>query len=98
LSFLSFYGRHEDFLEIDLNLPTQRTTRVLDRISTLRGYPKQIRCGIGSELVSLLMADWPEDHGVHLEFTKKHKPTQNAYVERFNRTYREELLDFSIFA
>ena len=43
------------------------------------------------------MADWAEKHDVTLEFIQPGKPTQNSYIERFNRTYREEVLDFYIF-
>ncbi|BHH86284.1 hypothetical protein LA52FAK_45730 [Desulforhopalus sp. 52FAK] len=43
------------------------------------------------------MAEWAEKNGVALEFIEKGKPTQNSYVERFNRTYRDEILDFYMF-
>ena len=49
------------------------------------------------ELVSLTQAQWAEEHGVTLVFIRPGKPTQNAFIERFNRTYRTEILDFYLF-
>ncbi len=51
----------------------------------------------GPELISLTLSQWAEEHGVMLEFIKPGKPTQNAFIERFNRTYRTEILDFYLF-
>ena len=60
-------------------------------------YPLKMRMDNGPELVSLALAQWAEEHGVMLEFIKPSKPTQNAFIERFNRTYRTEILDFYLF-
>jgi putative transposase len=91
------YNREALGIEVDLNLPAKRIIRVLERIAMWRGYPIQIRCDNGPELVSLAMAEWAENNGVILEFIQKGKPTQNSFVERFNKTYRDEILDFYIF-
>ena len=69
----------------------------MDRVAAWRGYPAKIRMDNGPELTSVKMAEWAEEHGVELEFIQPGKPTQNAYVERFNRTYRDEILDFYVF-
>lgn len=45
----------------------------------------------------LTLAQWAEEHGVTLEFIKPGKPTKNAFIERFNRTYRIEIPDFYLF-
>lgn len=51
----------------------------------------------GPELVSLALAQWAEEQGALLEFIKPGKLTQNAFIERFNRTYRTAILDFYLF-
>lgn len=94
---LDDFKREALAIEIDLNIPAQRMVRVLDRIVANRGYPLKMRMDNGPELVSLALAQWAEEHGVMLEFIKPGKPTQNAFIERFNRTYRTEILDFYLF-
>ena len=51
----------------------------------------------GPEFVSIAIADWAEDHVIDLEFIQPGKPTQNSYIERFNRTYRDEILNMYVF-
>lgn len=91
------YNRELLAIEIDLNLPAQRVVRVLDRVAAWRGLPQKIRLDNGPEFISLALADWAEQNGVSLEFIQPGKPTQNSYIERFNRTYRDEVLNYYVF-
>ena len=40
---------------------------------------------------------WAGSMGMTIQYIQPGKPNQNAYVERFNRTYRNELLDLYLF-
>lgn len=91
------YNREALAIEIDLNLPAQRIIRVFYPVAAWRGYPAKIRMDNGPEMTSVKMAAWAEEHGVELEFIQPGKPTQNSFIERFNRTYREEVLDLYVF-
>lgn len=88
------FSREALAIEIDLNIPAQCVVRVLDRIVANRRYPLKMRMDNGPELISLALVQWAEEHGAMLEFIKPGKPTQNAFIERFNQTYRTEILDF----
>ena len=91
------YNREALTIDIDRSLPAGRVVRALDRAAAWRGYPKKLRVDNGPELTSVRLADWAEDNDVKLEFTEPGRPMQNGFVERFNRTYRTEVLDLYIF-
>ena len=71
--------------------------RTLDRLIEWRGKPDAIRVDNGPEYISQVFADWCKDHGVKLNYIQPGKPNQNAYIERFNRTYRHEVLNAYVF-
>ena len=91
------FNREALAIEIDLNLPAPRVIRVLERVIAWRGYPSKLRMDNGPEFVSSALADWAEEHSIELCFIQPGKPTQNAYIERFNRTYRNEVLNRYVF-
>jgi putative transposase len=91
------FNREALAIEVDLNLPSERVVRVLERIAAWRGYPQKLRLDNGPELVAIALAEWAESHNVQLEFIKPGKPMQNGFIERFNRSYREAVLDMYIF-
>ncbi|PJX22930.1 hypothetical protein CAP50_08965 [Psychrobacter sp. L7] len=40
---------------------------------------------------------YPSAHGVYVDYIEPGCPYQNAYIERFNRSYRNEVLDCYLF-
>lgn len=91
------YSREVLAIEIDLSLPTRRVIRVLDRLVEYRGKPERIRMDNGPEFISSQLSGWAEEKGIILEFTQPGKPMQNGFIERFNRSYRNEVLDRYLF-
>ena len=91
------YNREALTIDVDRSLPAGRVVRALNRAAAWRGYPKKLRVDNGPELTSVRLADWADDNNVELEFTEPGRPMQNGFVERFNRTYRTEVLDLYIF-
>jgi putative transposase len=92
------FNREALAIEIDTSLPSGRVVRVLETIAAWRGYPQRLRLDNGPELISQWLASWAEKSDVLLDFIEPGKPAQNAYIERFNRTYREDVLDFYLFS
>lgn len=71
--------------------------RVLEAIKGERGLPKVIRSNNGKEFCGRAMAIWAHQNNVALRFIEPGKPNQNAFIERFNRSLRNELLDLFLF-
>jgi putative transposase len=84
-------------IEIDTSLPGERVVRLLKRLCAWRGVPQAIRCDNGPELTSQAVVDFCQDMGIAIRYLQAGKPNQNGLIERFNRTYREEVLNSYLF-
>lgn len=81
-----------------ISFPSQKVTRILDEIASERGYPKYIRTDNGPEFISKDYKDWCRKRNVIPVYSSPGKPMENGYVERFNRTFREDILDAYLFS
>lgn len=94
---LDDYNREGLAIDVDLSLPSVRVIRSLEQIIEWRGKPSAIRLDNGPEYIAQALIDWSNDQKITLLYIQPGKPTQNAYIERFNRTVRHEWLDLHLF-
>jgi putative transposase len=84
-------------IEIDTSLRASRLLRVFDRLGQERGYPQILRVDNGPEFTRADFVSWATERGIEIRYIQPGKPHQNAFIERFNRTYRNEILDLYLF-
>ena len=84
-------------IEIDSSLPAERVVRTLQQLAAWRGLPRAIRLDNGPELTAQRFTTWCAVKGIELRHIQPGKPNQNAFIERFNRSYRTEVLNSWLF-
>lgn len=69
----------------------------LEQLFERHGKPRLLRSDNGREFIAESLAGWLKGQGVTQVFIEKASPQQNAYVERFNGSMRDELLNGEFF-
>lgn len=87
------YNREALAIEVGLGFPSERVIRVLDHLSEEIGLPKAIRVDNGPEFTSMNFQNWCKENNIEIKYIQPGSPVQNAFIERFNRYFREDVLD-----
>jgi putative transposase len=97
LTVVDIYTRESLAIEAGQSMRGEDVVRVLNRLKLERGTPKVLFCDNGSEFTGQMMDMWAYRNQVKIDFSRPGKPTDNAFCESFNGTFRSECLDTNWF-
>lgn len=97
LNIIDDFNRQALTIDVEYSFTSEKVINILQQIIEWRGKPYEIRSDNGTEFTSNIFKDFCINTGISHIPIQKGKPTQNGYIERFNRSYREDVLDANIF-
>lgn len=97
LNVIDDFNREALNITVDSSLPAERVVRELKDVIDWRGKPEEIRVDNGPEFTSGTFVHFCEKEQINIKYIQPGKPTQNAFIERFNRTFRKDVLNAYVF-
>jgi putative transposase len=97
LNVIDEYTRRCLVSHVDRNIGARDITEQLEALFARHGRPRLLRSDNGREFIAASLAEWLKAQRVGQVFIEKVSPQQNAYVERFNGTMRDEVLNGETF-
>lgn len=97
LNIVEHYNRECLGIHVGRSITAKSVITYLEQRIEKYGKPQNIRTDNGPEFTSKLFQLWLLDTKINWSRIEKGCPQQNAIVERFNRTYREDVLDANLF-
>ncbi len=84
-------------LMADTSISGARVARELDALVRVYGKPDCIVSDNGTEFTSRAILKWAGDNDVEWHYIDPGKPQQNGFIESFNGSLRDELLNEELF-
>ncbi len=97
LNVLDDFNREAVAMEAAMSITSSRLIRMLETAIWEYGKPRKIRSDNGPEFISKEFEQWCKANEIEHQFTQPGCPTQNAFIERFNGSYRRGVLDAYMF-
>lgn len=97
LNIMDDYNRKAVSIEADFSIPAQKLIGAMKRAIHENGKPVKVRVDNGPEFISSDFVEWCAKENIVIQYIQPGKPMQNGYIERFNRTFREDILDAYLF-
>jgi putative transposase len=93
LTIVDVFTRECVAIEVGQSLRGEDVVRTLNRLKQEGRTPKLLFCDNGSEFSGQAMDLWAYQNGAKIDFSRPGKPTDNAFIESFNGTFRDECLN-----
>lgn len=97
LNIIDDYNRKALWIEAAFSMPSAFVISSLEKTIEESGIPLKIRVDNGPEFCSKEFTEWCASNEITIQYIQPGKPMQNGYIERFNRTYRQDILDAHLF-
>ncbi len=93
LNILDVFTMESLAMVVDTSINGKRVSQLLDYLGWIRGLPEVISVDNGPVFSGKALDSWAWKNGVKLDFIRPAKPADNAFIESFNRTVRNECLN-----
>jgi len=82
---------------VDKSITGETVVKFIRSICFQRGIPERIFLDNGPEFIGKSLDKWAYENKVTLDFSRPGKPTDNAFIESFNGSFRDECLNVNWF-
>jgi len=97
LTVVDNYSRQCLAIKVGQHIRGEDVVNVINQLKTENGAPRYIKVDNGPAFISKELDKWAYENNVTLDFSRPGKPVDNAFIESFNGSFRDECLNTNWF-